>query len=310
MPRFHTRFELVGRPPSRRDWLGLGISAVLGRPGLGRAAPPSASSLPGFGRAKSVLVVFTSGGQSQLDTWDPKPDAPAEVRGAFGTIPTSVPGVRVCEHLPRLAALQHRVTVLRSMTHDDLDHGSACYLALTGRPHPRKSSNPEPKGTDAPALGAVLPRIRPDRRFPHSAFHVNGPLLTPSEPGPGQYGGVLGRGYDPLDLGDVTDGTALLTGMSPRPDLPAERLDERSDLAHRLDAVTRAGDRLPAADGQRALVRQAYELLHTPRVRDAFDLAREPARVRDGYGRVRAGQACLMGRRLAQDGVAWGTALI
>ena len=307
MTRFHTRLELVGRPPSRRDWLRLGIPAVLGSSGLGRGAPPSGSSLPGFGHAKSVLVVFTSGGQSQLDTWDPKPDAPAEVRGAFGTIPTSVAGVRVCEHLPRLAALQNRVTVLRSMTHDDLDHGSACYLALTGQAHPRKSSNPEPKGTDAPVLGAVLHRVRPDRRFPHSAFHVNGPLLTPSEPGPGQYGGVLGRGYDPPDLGDVTDGTALLTGMGPRPDLPAERLGGRSELVHRLDAVTHAGDRLPATDSQRALVRQAYELLHTPRVRDAFDLAREPAKVRDRYGRFRAGQACLMGRRLIEAGVPWVT---
>ena len=307
MTRFHTRLEPVGRLPSRRDWLRLSIPAMLGSSGLGRAAPPSASTLPGFGRAKSVLVVFTSGGQSQLDTWDPKPDAPAEVRGAFGTIPTSVPGFRVCEHMPRLATLQHRVTVLRSMTHDDLDHGSACYLALTGQSHPRKSSNPPPKGTDAPALGAILHRVRPDRRFPHSAFHVNGPLLTPIEPGPGQFGGVLGRGYDPLDLGDVTDGTALLTGMSPRPDLPAVRLGERSELVHRLEAATHAGERLPATDGQRALVRQAYELLHTPRVRDAFDLAQEPAKVRDRYGRFRAGQACLMGRRLIEAGVPWVT---
>src|SRR5436190_20261319 len=220
MTRFHARLEPAGRLPSRRDWLRIGVPAVLGT-AFGR--PPAASTPPGFGRAKAVLVVFTSGGQSQLDTWDPKPDAPAEVRGAFGTIPTAVPGSRVCEHMPRLAALRHRVTVVRSVTHDDLDHGSACYLALTGQAHPRKSSNPPPAGTDAPALAAVLHRVRPDRRFPHSAFHVNGPLLTPSEPGPGQFGGVLGRGYDPLDLGDVTDGTALRTGLSPRPDLPAER---------------------------------------------------------------------------------------
>ena len=123
MTRFHTRLELAGCLPSRRDWLRIGIPATLGCAGLGRAAVPSASTLPGFGRAKSVLVVFTSGGQSQLDTWDPKPVAPAEVRGAFGTIPTSVPGFRVCEHMPRLAKLLHRVTVVRSMTHDDLDHG-------------------------------------------------------------------------------------------------------------------------------------------------------------------------------------------
>ncbi|HEX3149244.1 MAG TPA: DUF1501 domain-containing protein [Gemmataceae bacterium] len=301
------RLETAGRLPSRRDWLRIGVPALLGCRALGHASSPSASSLPGFGRAKSVLVVFTSGGQSQLDTWDPKPDAPAEIRGAFGTIATSVPGFRVCEHMPRLAKLHNRVTVLRSMTHDDLDHGSACYLALTGQFHPRKSSNPPPKGTDAPALGAILHRVRPDRRFPHSAFHVNGPLLTPSEPGPGQYGGLLGRGYDPLDLGDVTDGTALLTGLSPRPDLPAARFGERSGLVHQLEAATHANEKLPATDGQQALARQAFELLHTPRVRDAFDIAREPTKVRDRYGRFRAGQACLMGRRLIEAGVPWVT---
>ena len=231
---------------------------MLGGSGLGRAAPPPASTLPGFGRAKSVLVVFTSGGQSQLDTWDPKPDAPAEVRGAFGTIPTSVPGVRVCEHMPRLAALHHRVTVLRSMTHDDLDHGSACYLALTGQSHPRKSSNPQPTGDRLPRRsGPSSHRVRPDRRFPHSAFHVNGPLLTPSEPGPGQYGGVLGRGYDPLELGDVTDGTALLTGMTlPRPARRTARRAVRSGApARRRNARRRptAGHRRPAGSGAAGL---------------------------------------------------------
>lgn len=254
-----------------------------------------------------MLVVFTSGGQSQLDTWDPKPDAPIEVRGAFDTIATSVPGIRLCEHMPRLAKLQHRITVLRSMTHDDLDHGSACYLALTGQFHPRKSSNPAPKGTDAPALGALLHRVRPERRFPHSAFHVNGPLLTPTEPGPGQFGGVLGRGYDPLDLGDVTNGTALLTGMSPRPDLPLVRFGERSELVHRIEAANQASDRLPATDGQRVAMKLAYDLLKSPRVRDAFDIEQEPATVRNRYGRFRAGQACLMGRRLIEAGVPWVT---
>src|SRR5207244_6090550 len=133
MSPIYTCPEPIGRSPSRRDWLRLGIPAMLGVAGLGRAAPPAATTLPGFGRAKSVLVVFTSGGQSQLDTWDPKPDAPAEVRGAFRTIPTTLPGYRICEHLPRLAKLANRYTVLRSMTHDDLDHGSACYLSLTGQ---------------------------------------------------------------------------------------------------------------------------------------------------------------------------------
>jgi len=302
MTRSHTR---AGRPPTRRDWLRLGIPAVLGAVGTGRAAPVGAATLPGFGRAKSVLVVFASGGQSQLDTWDPKPDAPEEIRGAFGSIATRVPGVRVCEHLPRLAKLADRFTVVRSMSHDDLDHGSACYLALTGQFHPRKSSNPPPRGTDAPALGAVLHRVRPDRRFPHTAFHVNGPLLAPQEVGPGQYGGVLGRGYDPLDLGNVADGTALLYGMTPPADVPAARLAARRDLVGRLEAATRTADRFPTT--QVALAGRAHALMNTPRVRDAFDIGREPARVRDRYGRFRAGQACLMGRRLVEAGVPWVT---
>ena len=164
MNRFTTRFELAGRLPSRRDWLRIGIPAALGTAGLVRAAS-STGTAPGFCKAKSVLVVFTSGGMSQLDTWDPKPEAPEEVRGGFGTIASRVPGLRVCEHLPQLAAQLHRTAIVRSMTHDDLDHGSACYLALTGQFHQRKSSNPPPRGTDAPALGSILHRVRPNRRF-------------------------------------------------------------------------------------------------------------------------------------------------
>src|SRR5215217_2202145 len=92
----------------------------------------AAPRIPGVGQAKSVLVVFASGGQSQIDTWDPKPDAPAEVRGIFKPIATRVTGVRVCEHLPKVARLADRYCVLRTISHDDLDHGSACYAALTG----------------------------------------------------------------------------------------------------------------------------------------------------------------------------------
>src|SRR3954468_5605840 len=121
MRPFAARLEPAGRRPTRRDWLRLGVPAVLGAMSGGAVSATPQAAGSGFGRAKSVIVVFTSGGQSQLDTWDPKPDAPEEIRGAFGTIPTSLPGARVCEHLPKLAKLMHRVAVVRSMTHDDLD---------------------------------------------------------------------------------------------------------------------------------------------------------------------------------------------
>ncbi len=298
MPRFLARPAPAGALPSRRDWLRIGVptvlAAALGRPGQARPLAP---------RAKSVLVVFTSGGQSQLDTWDPKPNAPVEIRGAFGTIPSALPGLRVCEHLPLLAKLADRYMVMRSVTHDDTDHGSACYLALTGQFHPQKSSNPPPRPTDFPALGAVLHRVRPTDRFPHSAFHINGPLLAPKEASPGQYGGFLGRGYDPLELGDVTAGTALLDGMHLPADMPRDRLAGRRALAAALDDSPVS--RYPA--GHPELLRKAYELVDSPRVRAAFELDKEPAKVRGRYGRYRAGQACLLARRLVETGVPWVT---
>src|SRR3954471_21036544 len=97
--------------PTRRAWLAFGLSALASKPA--RAKSPSAA---GFGRAKSVLFVFTSGGQSQLETWDPKPNAPAEIRGAFGSIPSAVPGTRLCEHLPELAKRAGKYAIVRSMT--------------------------------------------------------------------------------------------------------------------------------------------------------------------------------------------------
>ncbi|AWM38422.1 hypothetical protein GobsT_34370 [Gemmata obscuriglobus] len=281
---------------SRRDWLRIGVPAALGFSAPPAGAKPAAAAA-GFGRAKSVVVVFTSGGQSQLDTWDPKPHAPEEVRGTFRSIQTANPELRVCEHLPRMAALADRYAIVRSMTHDDLDHGSACYLALTGQFHPRKSSNPPPRPTDFPALGAVFKRLRPAVAFPHTAVHVNGPLLAPIEVAPGQSGGFLGRGYEPAELGNVTDTDRLVESLNLPADVPAERLQARHDLLARLDPGTRADP----------LARKAFELVNAPQVRTALDLDREPEKLRDRYGRHRSGQACLMARRLVEAGVPWIT---
>ena len=214
-----------------------------------------------------MIVVFASGGQSQFETWDPKPSTPMEIRGAFASRQTTIPGVRFCEHLPRMATLADRLTIVRSMTHDDLDHGSACYLALTGQSHPLKSSNPPARATDFPTLGAVVQRVRPSDRFPHAAFHLNGPLLTPKEPGPGQFGGFLGRGYDPLEIGAVTDG-ATLNGLSPPVDVPSDRRYAREELAEQLDRQNPHAAAFPTA--QHDLLRKAYALVDSPRIRDGL----------------------------------------
>jgi hypothetical protein len=124
MLRFVCPPRLTGGTWTRREWLRIGGLAGLGIPfaSNGTNASPARTAT---GRARSVIVVYTSGGQSQLDTWDPKPDAPAEVRGEFRSIPTAVPGVRVCEHMPLVAKAANLFTIVRSVNHEDRDHGSA-----------------------------------------------------------------------------------------------------------------------------------------------------------------------------------------
>ena len=297
---------------SRREWLrigglaGLGMAASSTRDGSRIRADEVGSSEPrppGFGRAKSVIVLYASGGQSQLDTWDPKPDAPEGIRGEFQSIVTSQPGVRVCELMPRLARLADRYTIVRSLSHDDLDHGSATYLSLTGQFHPRKSSNPPPREEDAPALGAILQRVRPAQRFPYTAVNVNGPLLVPELPSPGQFGGFLGRKFEPLTVGDVSDSAVVLDGLEPQPDLPLVRQSSRTSLLDAIDQTRRQFHSDRNALEMSELYRQAHSLLESPQCRRAFDLSQESDRVRDRYGRFRSGQACLLARRLVEAGV-------
>jgi hypothetical protein len=293
---------------TRREWLRLG---GLGLAALAAQAAPAArpAAFPGLGKARSVLLIYTSGGQSQLDTWDPKPDAPEEVRGLFRPVATSVPGTLVCEHMPRLARLAHLYTILRSASHDDLDHGSASYLALTGHFHAKKSGNPPPRPTDAPTYGALLHRVRPHRHLPYSAVHVNGPAQVPETLAPGQDGGFLGRGCDPLLIGDPTREPLALPGLDAREDLPPVRLEARRSLLQSLELYRRDLEANTPAGDLNTLYRQAYQLLDAPRFRQAFDLAREPLSVRERYGLHRSGQALLLGRRLVEAGVPWVTVI-
>jgi hypothetical protein len=289
----------------RREWLRLGILAgaagFAGR--LPAESPNPQHTRKRAVKPKSVLIVFASGGQSQIDTWDPKPSAPTEIRGLFKSIPTRTPGVRLCEHMPKLAALSHRYAIIRSMSHDDLDHGSACYAALTGHFHPRKSSNPIPKPTDFPTLGAIVRRVRPRGPLPYTAAHLNGPMIAPELVSAGQYGGFLGRAYEPLQIGDVRESATELAGLDPREDLPAVRLDRRRTLLENIDRYRKTLAEDPALMDMSIRRRQAYELLAVPQTRTAFDLTREPRSIRERYGLHRAGQSCLLARRLIEAGV-------
>lgn len=322
---------------TRRNWLSLGaFGAACGlasRAQVGCSSPTPEIST-GYGRAKSVVVVFTHGGQSQIDMWDPKPQAPLDVRGDFSAISTALPSVHFCEHMPRIARLADRMTVVRSMSHEDLDHGSAVYLALTGFYHARRSGNPPPSPTDLPTLGALVRRLQPRRDQLATAVHLNAPALVPTEPSPGQFGGVLGKALEPLVIGDPRSTTApktamdafpnadpsnsitppdairslpldrpsngVIAGLAPRLDLPASRLENRLALKQTLDQVSRQLDQHSGAIDFNNHYRQAYEMLSSPQARFAFDLGNEPTQVRERYGLDRSGQSLLLARRLVE----------
>jgi hypothetical protein len=289
----------------RREWLRSTSAAGLAflgevlrqRRAIARESN-SADRAPGFGRAKSVLLVLASGGQSQLETFDPRPEAPAEVRGEFAAIETSVPGTFFCEHLPRLAKLAHRFAIVKSMSHEDLDHGSALYLTLTGQYHARLSSNPPPRETDHPFFGSVLEQLRPTNKFPRTSVLVNGPALVPWEPAPGQFAGFLGRRFDSLIIGDVTTGQPAVPGLDRLEQLDARRQSERRQLLNELERSTWLTT--PSVIDMRTLYQQAYGMLDRPSARLALNLDAEPAALRDRYGRHRSGQACLLARRLIE----------
>src|SRR5262245_13347858 len=239
MLRFLTQERSSSGLITRREWLrlggltGLGLTGAFSTRALGK---PSSSTGTGFGKAKSVVLVYTGGGQSQLDTWDPKPDAPREIRGAFQTIATAAPGIRICEHLPRVAQAAKLFTVVRSVSHDDSDHGSATYLTLTGHYHTRRSGNPPVNlAEDLPTFGAILHQVRPQRHLPFSSVHVNAPLLSPLIAAPGQFAGRLGAGCEPCVVTDPTDRGKAVLAMEQRAELPPVRQERRRSLLQTID---------------------------------------------------------------------------
>jgi hypothetical protein len=303
---------------SRRHWLAGAVAGGLwsgtgwgGFPVFGGSAGHDTAAglrtLAGVRRVRSVIVVFTSGGQSQLDLWDPKPEAPREVRGEFDAIQTSVPGTLLGMHLPKLASLAHKFTLVRSMSHRDLDHGSAVYLTLTGQYHARITSNPPVRPTDLPSLASVYKRIRPEARCVDPAVQLNGPaIVAPADIAPGQFGGLLGREYDPLFVSDVLRDEGVVPGLEIPTGSSPTRLAERERLLARLSDSAGESSPLRWRDFKH-LQDRAFDLVADPRTRAAFDLGAEPESVRERYGRSRGGRSCLLARRLVEAGVPFVT---
>ncbi|NBV23557.1 MAG: DUF1501 domain-containing protein [Proteobacteria bacterium] len=288
---------------SRRHFLEVG---TLGVAGLSLAQLLGAPAKGNSSRADSCIIIFLNGGPSHLDMWDMKPDAPAGIRSPFASLPTSVPGVRFCEYLPRLAQQMHRCTLVRSMNHSvNNSHAAAVYAALTG--HDRGEQGGGAKPDDHPNLGSVLAKLRPPApsAFPYVALPyktkegAGGPLQ------PGFLGGIIGANHDPFwVLDDANAPDFRVRNLALPEDVPPTRMAGRSELLTNLERPfeLQQGRASLAYDVMSANQRRAFDMLTTDAAVRAFQIEREPARVRDAYGRNIYGQSILLARRLIEAG--------
>jgi hypothetical protein len=280
--------------------LGLGLPQLL----QARTSSPKTGSSP-RAKAKACIVLFMWGGPAQQDTWDMKPDAPAEYRGQFKPIATNVSGLRICEHLPRLARHADKLALIRSMTHGDVDHTNATHFLLTGRDLPARG---KPRAEDWPSYGAVLSRLGRGKG-PLPPFVSMMPKVPSGAPrfveeSHGQGAGWLGALYEPMRIdADASKVDYRVGDFDLHADVPLERTRRRKALLASLDRQVRRLDKLPQVTAMGAHYQRAFSLLASPAVTRAFDLSHESLAVRERYGMNIHGQAVLQARRLVEAGV-------
>lgn len=281
---------------SRRDGIRAGAASLfgstLGLPGLLRAAPGSRKDV-------SLIFLFLHGGQSHIDTFDLKPDAPVEFRGEFKPIPTRVSGLQVCELLPKMAGQADKYSIVRSFRHHNSDHGPADHYMLTGH-FPAAGFNPSlsPNNT-RPSAGSVVSRMLGGGTAVPA--YVALPKMHPS--GGASY---LGANHAPFVIeADPSAPDFNVPDLLPPLIVGAGRLDDRRRLLETVDRFQRTGEAAANSQaGATGVFRQrAFDLMTSPKAKAAFDIHAEPSRLRDEYGRNSLGQSCLMARRLVEAGV-------
>jgi len=245
-------------------------------------------------RVKSVILLHQWGGPGQHETFDPKPDAPDKVRGWFKPTQTKVPGLHVCEKLPKIAEITDRLCVVRCMAHTTpmKNHNSAGYYSLTGIAPPTDDQRLRDSTDLFPAYGSIVSKLAPAAQgaatfvsFPH--------VIADGSVTPGQHASFLGKTHNPLF---VNDDPSKPEGVNP------DRLASRTDILKLIDEQASLLDQSAVARGIDESYRQAVAMLTSPRFKEAFDLSREKPATRDRYGRTTYGQSCLLARRLVEAG--------
>jgi hypothetical protein len=281
----------------RRSFLRVGALSALGLslPQLlqARANAPAAKDI-------NVILLWMGGGPSNIDTFDMKPDAPAEIRGEFRPIDTNVPGVRVCEHLPLMSRQMDKICTLLTVSHPESgDHTTAVHYMLTGYPQ-----RPDPTGQPVnsvvyPAYGSVVSK---EKGWQHAMPPY---VVLTGKAAPYTGAGLLGSAYNPLSIkADPNDPAFSVQDVTIPPAIGADRTKRRQSMLDAVDTWQKQNEKAVGVVGERnRFYQQAYDLVTSPAAKKAFDLSEEPVRVRDRYGRHRHGQSALLARRLIEAGV-------
>ena len=299
----------------RRELMRIGALSLFPTvtlPRLLEAAQGTSRSLPQ--RVKSVVLLNLFGGPSHIDMFDLKPEAPSDIRGEFKPISSSLPGLQICEHMPRIAGWMDRATLIRTITHNYNSHHP--YTLLTGDSQATNTKPARPQRTNHPSMGSLCNYLGVGQA------DVAPYVFMPAYPGytqnprPGGYAGYLGKRYDPLftecdpkfdRTGSFYDpvlpvGAPLPPAMQPLPDVTLGRLSTRESLRnqvhHRFNQLASSS----SVDAMSGFQQQAYALLTSGKTRDAFDLSQESAQVHERYGRHLYGQCMLTARRLVEAG--------
>jgi hypothetical protein len=290
--------------PSRRAFLQVGASTVLGLSWADLLRARAAAGETPRPTAKSVLLLWLWGGPAHLDTWDPKPNAPLEYRGPFLPIATRTTGLRIGELFPKIAKLTDRLAIVRSMRTGSNDHGVAGTIGLTGSISGAVGLDGLPKANNArPTTGSVVARVRGgDAKLPPFIV-VGGKLHQGKKAIVGEGGGALGGRYDPWHLEfDPAHGTRIPALQLPD-DLTPDRLGDRQRLLQAFDDLERQTESARGAGALDDYRAEAFAMLTAPESRTVYDLSREKPSLLNRYGRTRVGQSLVLGRRLIEAGV-------
>ena len=321
-------FRILGDPgkdlcdrhlkPSRRDFLRVGGGGMIGltlSSMLELKAKANQSSAPGWGKAKSIIMVYLQGGPSHLDLWDPKKDVPDNVRSAFDTIPTKIQGVHFTEILPELAKINDKFTLMRAVSYEPnglFNHTAAIYQMMTGYTTDKVSPSgqlepPSPK--DFPNFGSNIVRLKPPTEPMLPFVMLPRPLQESNVVGKGGTGGFLGRAYDPYTLYpsggdmDMQKMTRIkIDDLQLRPDVFATRLERRASLRETISKKMNKVEEAVKDYKLNEYYDQALNLIISGKAREAFALDQEGPKTREKYGNTSFGDSCLLARRLVEAG--------